>query len=185
MHTRLIPIAFLFTFTICTTSTRESALAQSPQQPVATMKMEHPAIKPGSANKLKITYGEKSAEYTTQDLALLEHQAIDVVNGHTKAKEHYAGVRLSTLLTRLGVPDKPHGKDFRLYIVAEGADGYQVVYSLGEVSPDVHDGTVIVADSLGNEDLTETGPFQLVATGETRPARWVRNLVSIRVLTAQ
>ncbi len=135
------------------------------------------------SNVLKVTFGDKSQEFTAQDLAALEHRTIDVVNGHTKASEHYAGVLLSTLLTKVGVPDKPHGRDFRMYVLAEGADGYQVVYSLGEVNPDVHDGTVIVADALGNAKLGDSGPLQLVATGEKRPARWVRNLVSIRVLT--
>ena len=77
------------------------------------------------------------------------------------------------------------GKDFRLYIVAEGSDGYQVVYSIGEVTPDVHDGTVLVADTVDGKSLGNNGLFQLVATGEKRPARWVRNLVGIRVLAAQ
>ena len=147
------------------------------------MKMDHPAVKPGSADKLTVTFGEKSIELSAKDLALLDHQAVDVVNGHTNAKEHYSGVLLSSLLARVGVPDKPHGKDFRLYLVAEGADGYEVVYSLGEVTPDIHDGTVIVADSLGGATISEDGPFKLVALGEKHPARWVRNLVSIRVLT--
>lgn len=178
MQIRLIPIAFFFAFTLCTPSA-----APAQQKPADGMKMEHPAVKSGSANKLTVTYGEKSIELSPKDLALLDHQAVDVVNGHTNAREHYSGVLLSSLLARVGVPDKPHGEDFRLYLVAEGADDYQVVYSLGEVSPDVHDGTVIVADTLGSDKLTDSGPFQLVATGEKRPARWVHNLVSIRVLT--
>jgi hypothetical protein len=45
----------------------------------------------------------------------------------------------------------------------------------------VHDGTVLVADSKDGKTMATTGPFQLVATGEKRPARWVRNLVAIRV----
>jgi len=57
------------------------------------------------------------------------------------------------------------------------------VYSLGEVSPEVHDGTVLVADTLDRKDLQTAGPSQLVANGEKRPGRWVRNLVQIRVLT--
>ena len=43
----------------------------------------------------------------------------------------------------------------------------------------------MVADALDGKPLTESGPVQLVTTGEKRPARWVRNLVAIRVLTAQ
>jgi len=44
---------------------------------------------------------------------------------------------------------------------------------------------VIVADTLDGKSLADSGPFQLVATGEKRPARWVRNLVAIRVMTAE
>ena len=91
---------------------------------------------------------------------------------------------LIDLLTRLGVPDKPHGKDLRLYLVAEGSDGYKAIYSVAEVNPDNHDATVIVADTLEGKPLTDSGPLQL-GTGEKRPARWVRNLVAVQVLTAQ
>jgi hypothetical protein len=147
--------------------------------------MEHGAHgKPSTS--LTISFEGKSKTWTPQDLAQLPQIAIDLYNAHTKASEHYAGVPLIDLLKTLGVPDKPHGKDFQLYLVAEGTDGYQVVYSLGEVTPDVHDGTVLVADTLGTAPLpADSGAFQLVATGEKRPARWVRNLTSIRVLTAK
>ena len=91
---------------------------------------------------------------------------------------------LIDLLKPLGVAEKPHGKDFRFYLVAEGSDGYKVVYSVGEVTPDIHDGTVLIADSMDGKPIGNNGPLQLVATGEKRPARWVRNLVSIRVKTA-
>ena len=137
-----------------------------------------------TAGPLKITFGDKSTEWTPATLAPLEHKTLSVYNEHAKADQTYSGVPLIDLLKKLGVPDKPRGKDFRLYLVAEGSDGYQVVYSLGEATPDVHDATVIVADALDGKPLTGNGPLQLVATGEKRPARWVRNLVAIRVLTA-
>jgi hypothetical protein len=38
---------------------------------------------------------------------------------------------------------------------------------------------------MDGKALAGTGPVQLVATGEKRPARWVRNLVAIRVKTAE
>jgi hypothetical protein len=137
------------------------------------------------AGPLKITFGDKSSEWTPATLAALPHKTITVYNEHAKANQAYSGVDLIELLKPLGVPEKPHGKDFRLYLVAEGSDGYQVVYSLGEISPDVHDGTVLVADTLDGKALADSGPLQLVATGEKRPARWVRNLVAIRILTAE
>jgi hypothetical protein len=134
---------------------------------------------------LKITLGKKQAEWTAASFAALPHTTITVYNEHAKANQAYTGVPLTDLLIPLGVPAKPHGKDFRLYIVAEGSDGYQVVYSIGEITPDVHDGTVLVADAVDGKPLGNNGLFQLVAMGEKRPARWVRNLVAIRVLAAQ
>jgi hypothetical protein len=137
------------------------------------------------AGPLKIIFGAKSSEWTPATLATLPHTTITVYNEHVKANQTFSGVPLTDLLAQLGVPSKPRGKDFRLYIVAEGSDGYQVVYSIGEVTPDVHDGTVLVADTVDGKSLGNNGLFQLVATGEKRPARWVRNLVGIRVLAAQ
>jgi hypothetical protein len=88
------------------------------------------------------------------------------------------------LLKPLGVPDKPHGKDLRLYLVAEGADGYGVAFAVAEVNPDVHIGNVIVADSMDGQPLAGDGVFKLVLEGEKRPARWVRNLATIKVKSA-
>ena len=154
-------------------------------QATGEVPMEHGAHgKPSTS--LTISYDGKSKTWTPQELAAMPHTAIDLFNAHSMATEHYAGVPLIDLLKTLGVPDKPHGKDFQLCLVAEGTDGYQVVYSLGEVTPDVHDGTVLVADTLGTAPLpADSGALQLVAAGEKRPARWVRNLTSIRVLTAK
>lgn len=137
------------------------------------------------AGPLKITFGGQSSTWTPATLAPLPHTSLTVYNEHAKANQTYSGVQLIDLLTKLGVPDKPRGKQFRMYLVAAGSDGYEVVYSLGEITPDVHDGTVLVADGEDGKPIAEDGPLKLVATGEKRPARWVRNLVAIRVLTAE
>lgn len=88
------------------------------------------------------------------------------------------------LLVELGVPQKLKGKDFRLYLVAEGRDGNKIVYSLGEVSPDVHDGSVLLADSVDGKPLADNGPIELVCSGEHRTVRWVRGVTSIKVQAA-
>jgi hypothetical protein len=137
-----------------------------------------------AAGPLKIVFGDKSSEWTLATLALLPHKTITVHNEHTKADENYSGVQLIDLLTPLGVASKPRGKDLRLYIVAAGSDGYEAVYSIGEINPDVNNSTVIVADAENGKPLADDGPLKVVATGEKRPARWVRNLVSIRVMAA-
>ena len=134
---------------------------------------------------LKITFGDKSATWMPAALTSLPHTTVTVYNDHTKANETYAGVALIDLLTPLGVAEKPKGKELRLYVVAEGSDDYEVVYSIGEIAPYIHDATVIVADSEDGKPLTDSGPLQLVATREKHPARWVRNLIAIHVLAAQ
>ncbi len=134
---------------------------------------------------LKITFGEKSATWTPAQLAAQPQTTVSVYNEHTKANETYTGVPLIALLTPLGVHDKPRGKDLRLYVVAAGSDGYEVIYSIGEITPDVSKSAVIVADSENGKPLAADGPLKLIATDEKRPARWVRNLVAIRVLTAE
>ncbi len=142
-------------------------------------------IKKPAAGPFKIVFGDKSAEWTPATLAALPHKTLTVCNVHVKANQTYMGVSLMELLARLGVPAMQHGKDLRLYLVAEGSDGYQAVYSLAEVNPELHDAAVIVADSVDGKPLADSGPLQLVAAGDKRPARWVRNLVTVRVLTAQ
>ena len=157
--------------------------AQTPTPPLRQMGEMHKAAPP--SGPLVITFGDKSATWTPAALAGQPHVTIAVHNEHTKADETYSGVPLIALLTPLGLSDKPRGKDLRLYVVAEGSDGYEVVYSIGEIAPDIHDATVIVADAENGKPLAADGPLKLVASGEKRPARWVRNLVAIKVLAAE
>jgi hypothetical protein len=161
---------------------------QSPAPPMGGMGSQAGKIAaqvPAPTGPLDITFGAKSGEWTPATLAALPHKTITLYNEHAKANQTYSGVLLIDLLTPLGVPAKPHGEDFALYLVAGRSDGYQVVYSVAEVNPDVQDSTVIVADALDGQPLADKGPLQLGATGQKRPARWVRNLIAIRVLTVQ
>jgi hypothetical protein len=156
--------------------------AQSQAQPMPMGETQIPAA---PAGPLKILYGDKSSEWTLATLAALPHKMVTVHNAHTNTDETYSGVPLIDLLTPLGVNAKPRGKDLRLYVLAAGSDGYAVVYSIGEVTPDVSNATVLVADAENGKALGADGPFKLVATDEKRPARWVRNLAAIRVQPAE
>jgi hypothetical protein len=133
---------------------------------------------------LKISFGKKSAEWTAPKLAQLPHETIQAPGEQGQSQTTYSGVPLMALLVELGVPQKPKGKDLRLYVLAEGRDGNKVVYSLGEVSPDVHDGSVLLADSVDGKPLADNGPIELVISGERRPSRWIRGVVSIKVQAA-
>ena len=160
-------------------------MPNSADAPVGGMSQSQTTRPSAPAGPLKITFAGKSSEWTPTTLAALPHKTVTVYNEHAKANQTYSGVELIELLKPLGIPEKPRGKDFRLYLVAEGSDGYQVVYSIGEVTPDVHEATVLVADSLDGKPIANSGPLQLVATAEKRPARWVRNLVAIRIQSTE
>jgi hypothetical protein len=147
--------------------------------------MNHGNATPIPPGVLRIAFADKSTDWTPAKLAALPHKTVTVYNEHTNANETYAGVPLIDLLTPLGVAEKPSGKQLRLFVVAVGSDDYEVVYSIGEVTPYINDSTVIVADSKDGKSITDSGPLQLIATREKHPARWVRNLVAICVLAAE
>jgi hypothetical protein len=145
------------------------------------MQMNKPAV---HSSALTITFGEKSATWSPEAFAALPHVALTAFNEHAKANQTYSGVPIMALLKPLGVPDKPHGKDLRLYLLAEGADGYGAIYAVAEVNPDIHAETAIVADSMDGKPLGDDGAFKLVLEGDKRPARWVRNLATIKIKSA-
>jgi Carboxypeptidase regulatory-like domain len=121
------------------------------------------------------------------DFRALPHITIKVHNGHTNAEESYSGVLLETLLSKANAPV---GKEFRkealtTYLLVSGADGYSVLLSLAEVDSTFHAGQIIVADERDGQPLGKYGPFQLIVPSDSRPARWVHNLNSIRVQQAQ
>ena len=124
---------------------------------------------------------------TVADFQVLPHITIKVHNGHTNAEENYSGVPLEVLLAKANARV---GKEFRkeaprTYLLASGTDGYSVLLSLAEVDSTFHARQVIVADAREGQPLGKNGPFQLIVPGDSRPARWVHNLNSIKLQQAQ
>lgn len=113
----------------------------------------------------------------------LPHVNVKVHNGHTNAEETYSGVPLAVLLAKVNAPlgEKLRGQALASCVVATGSDGYSVVLYIAEVDPSFHDGQIVVADSRDGQPLTTSGPFQLIVSEDKRPARWVRNLVTVSV----
>lgn len=122
------------------------------------------------------------------ELKSMPHITVMFHNSHTNADENYSGVRLADILSKVGTPlgSELGGKALANYIVAQGSDGYQAVLALAEVDPSFHPGEVIVADTMDGKPLdAHNGPVKLVVTEDKRPARSVRNLVSIELRSAQ
>ena len=121
------------------------------------------------------------------DLKKMPRKTLSVVNPHDKKTETYEGVLLEELLQRAGVPhgEQLRGPSMANYVIAEGEDGYRVVFSLAELDSGILESDVIVADTMDGAPLAaQQGPFRLVAPHEKRPARWVRMLKSITVIRA-
>ena len=149
-----------------------------------------PDVLPASskAELTLLTYlDHKSAVLSASELKAIPHISLAIHNSHTNADETYSGVRLSDLLARLGAPlgSELRGRALANYIVATGSDGYKAVLALGEVDSSFHPGEVLVADTMDGKPLdAHSGPFKLVVSEDKRPARSVRNLISIELRDA-
>jgi hypothetical protein len=130
----------------------------------------------------------ESLKLKVADLKAMPRTTVSVHNEHSKADETYAGVRLADLLAKVGAPlgHDLRGVGLSAYIVATGSDGYVAVIALAEADPSFHSGEVIVADTMNGAPLdAKSGPFKLVVTEDKRPARWVRNLITIELKSAR
>jgi hypothetical protein len=162
--------------------------AECPAQQ-GSMPMQSEATAPAKSDVLTIIAGAgQRGVFTPETLKDYPHQTVTIFDHHNNANETYSGVPLMDLLGKLGVPHGTdlHGKALTDYVIATGSDGYRSVIALAEIDPEFHPGQVIVADAMDGKPLdAKTGPFRLVVTEDKRPARSVRNLISIEVKTAE
>jgi DMSO/TMAO reductase YedYZ molybdopterin-dependent catalytic subunit len=117
------------------------------------------------------------------EIAGLPHQSVTTSASDQSAR--YDGVPLIDILTQAGVPtgEAIRGRELAKYVVVTGADGYRVVFALAELDAAFTDRTVLLADGQNGSMLPDNAlPYQLIVPGEKRPARWVRQVVSIEVV---
>jgi hypothetical protein len=170
-------------------ATMSSAGAWAQTAPKAEMgamaEHDHPPAAPSTS--LTLTLDGKATTLSVAELQGMPQKTVTVHNEHTKAEESYTGVLLGDLLAKYGFPvDKTtHQKMLRSYVVAEGTDKYWVLFSVTEIEGSEHNGEVIVATSMNGKPLGEDGQFKLVDSGDKKPQRWVRNLRSITVKSAE
>ena len=125
---------------------------------------------------------------TVADLKTMPRTTLHVTNTREKKTETYEGVLLEELLRRAGASqgEKLRGPLMTSYVIAEAEDGYRVLFALAELDSAFLDSQVLVADTVDGAPIgPRQGPFRLVAPHEKRPARWVRMLKSITVVTPQ
>jgi hypothetical protein len=161
--------------------------AQAAQSGQTASMPEHAHTTSAPSTNLTLTIDGKATTLSIADLQAMPQKTVTVHNEHLKVDETYSGVSLGDLLAKYGFPvDKTtHRKMLRSYITAEGTDKYWVLYSVTEIEPSEHNADVIVATMLAGKPLGEDGQLKLVSTADKKPQRWVRNLTSITVKTAE
>ena len=126
---------------------------------------------------------QQSLTLTAGDLSQMPRAAISNRNNTIAAA--WEGVWLSDILKKAGVPLGPalRGPALSTYVVASASDGYQVVFSLGELDPDMTEGQFLVADTANGRSLISEGEvFRMVIPKDKQGARSVRMLTKIEVV---
>lgn len=99
----------------------------------------------------------------------------------------WEGVPMIEVLRAAGAPvgDALRGKNLAFFVRITAADGYRVVFALAELDPKFRDDSVILADHHDGKPISTTeGPFRVIAPGEKRPGRWIRQVTKIELLRA-
>jgi hypothetical protein len=120
---------------------------------------------------------------TAKTLAQMPRATATISNGGIDTQ--YEGVWLHEILKKAGVPagEALQGKMLTTFVLAEAQDGYQVVFSLGELDPMLGDTPLLVADTANGKPLFgENGAFRIVSPRDKRGARSVRMLTKIEVV---
>jgi len=120
---------------------------------------------------------------SADDLAKMPRATVKTTSGGMETV--YDGVWLHDVLKAAGVPQggELRGKALSSYVLAEAQDGYQVVFSLGELDPSFIDNEILVADTANGKPLFGAqGRFRLVVPKDKPGARSVRMLTKIEVV---
>jgi hypothetical protein len=117
------------------------------------------------------------------ELAKLPRRSVEA-KAHDGAVSRYEGVAVIEILAKAGVPvgTDLRGKAMALYLVVEASDDYRAVFALAELDPLFTDRVILLADRRDGKPLSgREGPLQVVVPGEKKHARWVRQVIKLRV----
>lgn len=121
------------------------------------------------------------------DFAQLPREGVSVTD-QDGTKVNYDGVPLREILKKAGVPlgKELRGKALASYVLAKAHDGYEVVFSLGEIDATFGNESILVADKRDGKPLFGyQGPLRLVCPADKARARSVRMLETLDVVRLQ
>ncbi|SEK92525.1 Oxidoreductase molybdopterin binding domain-containing protein [Variovorax sp. YR750] len=155
-----------------------------------------PAPSPAPAPAPAVQLGgavDRPGAFTEADLAARTPitQTVNFSSGSGPQTHTYTGAGLWPLLSDAGIQLDGAIKNDVLsrYLLATGADGYKVVFALGELSPDFGNKPSVVAyaENMSGTSAplgTADGPFRVTAPGDVKGGRYVSNLVRLDVMAA-
>lgn len=133
---------------------------------------------------IQVTGAVKQAlTLTADDLAKMPRASVKTMSNGMETV--YEGVWLHEVLKKAGVPQgsELRGKALASYVLAEAQDGYQVLFSLGELDPAFIDNEILLADTANGKALFGAqGRFRLVVPKDKPGARSVRMLTKLEVV---
>ncbi len=152
--------------------------------PRVSMQAQSPAAQSPTAPVLSVSGAVATPlSLSPSDLRDLPRATVrTTANGMTTA---YEGVWVADVLRKAGVSlgAALRGSSLASYVIATASDGYRVVFSLGELDPELSATQVLLADTENGRPLFgENGSFRLVVPSDKRGARSVRLLTSLQVV---
>jgi DMSO/TMAO reductase YedYZ molybdopterin-dependent catalytic subunit len=163
---------------------------------LATLNVGHAPTLPGSGGGVSTQFklvGDVShpGTYTLSSLEALPATTLTATyTGPTGlVTDTYTGVSLWTLINSAGLITDPSIKNdvLRKYVVAVGSDGYEAVFSLGEIDPMFGNQDDLVAYEDTGVQLGPGGPSgfaRMVVPGDIAGGRYVSNLIELGVFDA-
>jgi hypothetical protein len=141
---------------------------------------------PGAAVLHVTGTNAQSIELSARDLDAMARDTVNVVD-EKGTHVAYEGVPVIEILRRVAAPTGHdiRGKAMTLYLLVSASDGYHAVFALAELDPDFGDRHILLVDRRDGEALSpKEGPFRIIAPDDKRHARWVRNVTSLSIKTA-
>ena len=127
-----------------------------------------------------------STTLSAAQIAAAPHVTIAADDHGTAAK--FEGVPLATVLTMAGIQlgDSLRGPRLSEVVLVSASDGYKVAFALAELDPAFATREIILADKRDGKPLdAKEGPFRVVAPGDKRPARWIRQVTELKVVATK
>jgi hypothetical protein len=129
--------------------------------------------------------GGKGIEITATEVFNLPQHTVKTTDHG--AQVAFQGVLLADVLSKVALPtgEKFHSTAASYYLLVEARDGYRAVFAWAELDSSFMDKAVYLVTRRDGKPLSDKdGPFQLVAPGEKRDGRWVRQVTTLTIRQA-